>query len=245
MGGGADAEGAEPGSAAWWAQRRATDAKRRPRADGLTTARIVEAAMDIVDREGLDALTVRRLADRFGTSSGSLYRHIDSREELVVLIIDHALGGVDLTPDPRGWRASSEAILTSLRAATMRHPRFLPAVQSFPLRGPNALRVIDGVLAVFLGAGLGPAQATYASTACLNYVFGASALLSGPAGLRPPSAPILMDAQEAARVYPPDSHPALQEAEGEFATLTADDLFPNGLAIVLDGIAARFGRSSD
>jgi len=72
----------EPGSARWWAERTAAEARRRPRAGGLSAARIVEAALDILRQDGLSALTVRSVAGRLGTASASLYRHIAGREEL-------------------------------------------------------------------------------------------------------------------------------------------------------------------
>ena len=101
----------QPGSAEWWTQRRATAEKpRRPRVDGLTLDRILDAALAIVDANGLDALTVRRLADELGTSHPALYRHVGSQHEIVVLLVDRVIGpytGRALTPlatiDLVGW----------------------------------------------------------------------------------------------------------------------------------------------
>ena len=85
-----------PGSQAWWEAHEERLGRRRPRQDGLTVERILAEALDLVDREGLDALTVRALAARFDTSSATLYRHVDSRDELLVLLVDHVLGEIKL-----------------------------------------------------------------------------------------------------------------------------------------------------
>jgi AcrR family transcriptional regulator len=65
-----------PGSAPWWLARRITASRRRPRADGLTVDRISEAALQVAERDGLEALTMRRVADELGTGPASLYRHV-------------------------------------------------------------------------------------------------------------------------------------------------------------------------
>ena len=87
-------QAAVPGSAGWWLERRARDDRRRPRVDGLSIERMIITAIAVVDDEGLDALTVRRLAADLETGSASLYRHVASRDELLVLMVDHVLGEI-------------------------------------------------------------------------------------------------------------------------------------------------------
>lgn len=237
---------AHPGSVQWWMRRRLVDARRRPRADGLTTERIVDAAIAIVDAEGPDALTVRRLADAFGTSSASLYRHIASRDELLVLMVDQGLGAIDLSPAtataaPGAWRADAERVLASVRDVTLRHPRFVPITLAFPLRGPNFYRLVDRLIAAFGGAGLAPEQATYAVTTCLNYVFGVAALQASAAARR---ADRLGSGEDVADAVVPEGCTELRALAGTLALVSPDDVFRNGLAIVFDGIASRFGISS-
>jgi AcrR family transcriptional regulator len=91
----------EPGTAAWRARRLAdADRPRRPRTDGLTLDRILDAALELVDKDGLDGLTMRRLAGHLGCGHASLYRDVDSHQEVVVLLADRVLGTITL--DGRG-----------------------------------------------------------------------------------------------------------------------------------------------
>jgi AcrR family transcriptional regulator len=166
------AEAPVPGSVAWWAERQARLARRRPRADGLTIERIVEEAVAIVDDEGLDALTVRRLAARFDTGSATLYRHVASRDELLVLIVDHVLGEVDVTATGTGPRARVEALAGELRRVLLRHPNLVPALPSAPLQGPNAVRGSELSVAAMLESGFPIELAITGYLVLLDYVLG-------------------------------------------------------------------------
>jgi AcrR family transcriptional regulator len=161
-----------PGSAGWWTQRNARDARRRPRPDGLSVERIIKVALVVVDEEGLDALTVRRLADELATGSASLYRHVASRDELLVLIVDDVLGEMVYPPATLGGRAKVESLAGELRRVLMAHPRLLPALTASPLQGPNALRGVEHGLTYLLEMGYEPATAIPACMALIDYVLG-------------------------------------------------------------------------
>jgi AcrR family transcriptional regulator len=117
----ADTAPSRPGSAAWWEDRVERDARTRPRADGLTLTRIVEVALALVDCEGLDALTVRRLATDLETGSASLYRHIASRDELLVLMVDHVLGEIVFPVESLSGSARVAGLATELLLASAYH----------------------------------------------------------------------------------------------------------------------------
>ncbi|GAA3117731.1 hypothetical protein GCM10020254_75750 [Streptomyces goshikiensis] len=87
---------AEPGSPAWWQARYAERERRRPRQGGLTLDRITAGALELADREGLEALTMRRLGEHLQVRHTSLYRHVASREELLIETVDHMLGEIRL-----------------------------------------------------------------------------------------------------------------------------------------------------
>lgn len=167
-----DAEPGTVGSAAWWRLWQLRQARRRPRADGLTVERIIAVALAIVDAEGLDALTVRRIADQLGTGSATLYRHYTSREELLELLVDHVIGEVRLPPPELGWRSKVEHLSGELRRALMEHANLVPALARSPLLGPNAKRGADNGLASLLEAGHAPDVAVLACRALLDYVLG-------------------------------------------------------------------------
>ncbi len=222
-----------PGSAAWWLAREARQARRRPRAAGLTTERITEVALAVVDAEGLDALTVRRLADELHTGSASLYRHVASRDELLVLLVDHVLGEVVLPDDELDGRAKLEHLAGELRRVLMAHADLLPALTSAPLLGPHAVRGVEAGLTYALELGFGPIEAVPATLALIDYVLGTVYFDTSRAGRTTAAgrdeAVRLLGARDGVR---PDSWPAA-------VAPTADEVYALGLAALLDGLALR------
>jgi AcrR family transcriptional regulator len=96
---------------------------RSPRRRGLTESQIVDAAMAIVDAEGLDALTMRAVAAALGTGAASLYAYIGSKDDLVNLLIDRAIGEMRFEgePDPVRWREQFREAALEMRAVWGRH----------------------------------------------------------------------------------------------------------------------------
>ena len=144
----------EPGSAAWWAAHAERLRRRRPRSGGFTVETIVDAALRIVDAEGADALTVRRLASSLGTSSASLYRHVAS------------------------------ALATELRRVLLAHPGVVPALRAAPLGGPNAAQGVESGLRDLLAMGFPPEVAVPGCLALIDYVLGSVFFDSASAGER-------------------------------------------------------------
>jgi len=206
----------EIGSAEWWAEWGARCAGRRPRADGLTSDRLIAAALALIDSKGLDALTVRRLAAELSTGSASLYRHVASREELLVLLVDHVLGAIVLPNATLPGRSRVERLAAELRRVLIAHPNLLPALAASPLLGPNATRGAEFGLASMLDAGYGPGPATAGYLAMIDYILGT----------------VYFDTSRAGRTLP--------DQLGEVAVPTADDVFTFGVTAFLDGLETRF-----
>lgn len=215
-----------PGSSAWWRELAGRLDRRRPRADGLTIERIVEEAVALVDAEGLEALTVRGLASRFGTGSATLYRHVASRDELLVLIVDHVLGEVEPPGDDLTGRPRVEALAAELRRVLLRHPNLVPALPAAPLLGPNALRGSELALVALLESGLEVDVAVPAYLALLDFVLGSVFFDSGRLGRH--GEPAEVDAED-----------DLQGTRSVIESLTSDDVFAFGLARFLDGVGRR------
>ncbi|RCV52894.1 GntR family transcriptional regulator [Marinitenerispora sediminis] len=129
---------------------------RQPRAAGraLTRTRVLRTAIAIADVEGLDAVSMRRLAAEFGVGPMSLYRHVANKDELVAHMVDEAFGELRLpVPGPEGWRAKLELISREQWQLCRRH-LWLPGAVPFtrPLLVPNltahtewTLRALDGL----------------------------------------------------------------------------------------------------
>ncbi|WP_307838663.1 MULTISPECIES: TetR/AcrR family transcriptional regulator [unclassified Frankia] len=233
----------KPGSAEWWTQRDATDAKRRPRSGGLTTARIIEAALEILRDGGLEALTVRALAERFETSNASLYRHFASRDELIALIGDHVMGEVRLDRTGRGWRADVEALMSEMRRVILSQPLPSSAARRMSAYGPNMLRVLDAALGPFLEAGLSDDEAARTTISLINFVAGSADIDRSDAGRGPrgdtgsAGFDLLLDR------LPPDRFEALRTAGNAYTAAAADEVFAHGLAIFLDGVTSQLAAT--
>ncbi len=204
-----------PGTAEWWVARDDRMRRSRPRADGITVERIVEVALGLVDDEGLAALTVRRIADELGTGSASLYRHVASRDELVVLMVDHVIGEVVLPTADVPGRQRVERLAHELRRVLLEHAPLLPALTAAPLLGPNAVRGAAVGLESVIDAGFPVEVATPAVLALIDFVLGT----------------VYFDTSSAGR--------ALAAGEVDDSAPTPDEVFAFGLGTFLDGLSSR------
>lgn len=138
--------------------------------------RIVEAAIDVADEEGLDALSMRRLARSLGTGTTSLYRYVLSKEELLTLMVDAVNAPDPFRSAPRGdWRAMFTSLAREHREQLREHPWLASEIASRPAIGPNTLRAADEILAVAAGMGLDGTTARSVVGTLLRYVRGAVA----------------------------------------------------------------------
>ena len=132
---------------------------------GLSRERICRAALELVDDEGLEALSMRRLAAVLDCEAMSLYKHVADKEDLLDAVHaavlgtlrpetkhDHIRAGRDYERLPP-WRLLLGGLARALRTALLRHPNVLPLFTSRPVVAPEALHVIDEVRAAFAHAG--------------------------------------------------------------------------------------------
>lgn len=220
----ADVDTPEIGSAAWWAAYDERLSRRRPRAGGLTVEQILDEAIELLDAAGLEGLTVRELTGRLGTSSASLYRHVASVDELLVLVIDRVLGEVR-PPDP-GLAPRARVIELSLefRRVLRRHPGVVPALRAAPLLGPNAMRGASSGLTSLLESGLEPGVAVAGYLALIDYVLGSVFFDTPSVGERARAA---SEAQ---------LDPELEPHRRLFAQVQSDNVFRIAIEAFLDGL---------
>ncbi|MBC6456958.1 TetR/AcrR family transcriptional regulator [Actinomadura sp. HBU206391] len=126
--------------------------RQRP---GLTLERIVRAAIEVADGEGLAALSMRRVADRLGFTTMSLYRHVPGKAELFDVMMDTVIAEVPLLDTvPGGWRAKLELGAREDWAFYHRHPWVLQAPAGRPALGPNGIAWYESALRALSGIGL-------------------------------------------------------------------------------------------
>lgn len=114
---------------------------------------ITRAAVAAADRDGLSAVSIRKIAGQVGASPMSLYRYISTREDLTELMYDTVLGELDLNETKEDWRAGLTAIARGLRAIHHRHPWVGQLGQRATL-GPNAIRMLEHAIASVQSLGL-------------------------------------------------------------------------------------------
>jgi AcrR family transcriptional regulator len=128
--------------------RTTTQRQSAPRVRALTIDAIAAAALKVVDEEGLDAMTMRRVAQEVGTGAASLYAYVDNKDRLLELVIDRALG--ELEPPPPGdepWAEQLKAGLREVRALFARHRDLARASFARIPLGENALRASEWMIA--------------------------------------------------------------------------------------------------
>jgi AcrR family transcriptional regulator len=131
---------------------------------------IGQAALKIVDEEGLRELTMRRLADELGTGPASLYRHVSSRDDLLVEVADLVLGELD-APDPTlHWHDAVEQLAHALRRVLVGHRGLVVISSHAPLLGPNAMRFRELFWSVMDRDGCDPEFAVQTYAAVLHFV---------------------------------------------------------------------------
>jgi AcrR family transcriptional regulator len=216
---------------------------------------IVEAAIEIADSEGLAALSMRRVAASLGAATMSLYRHVRSREELVLFMIDSALGAnaFPSTPAP-SWRAGLETAARMQWRVFAKHPWLAPMMSvTRPQLAPNALRHTEWVLGTLAPLGLHPSEMLRIHVLLFSYVRGIATNLEAEAEAQRETG---MDNDEwmagqraaMASTFGPGryTHLLLGVANGGDFEFDLPGLFEFGLSRLLDGLerhlAARTRR---
>ena len=148
----------------------------RPRQSLLTRQRIVETASALVDAEGLEALSVRRLATELGVQGPSLYNHFATKAEILDAVADAVIARVDLSAfTDHDWLQALRLWAHSYHAVLSAHPNIVPVLAHGPGRRPAALAMADVVYGALVDAGWSPARATHIG-ALMRYLVTGSAL---------------------------------------------------------------------
>ena len=124
---------------------------RRP----LSKQRILEAAVTFADEHGVEALTMRKIAEELGFGVMSLYNHVANKEEMLVGMVDLVAGEIEPPSVDGDWKDAMRASATTAHEVLLRHP-WAPAEWSRRMPGPERIRYMDSILQVLTEAELGP-----------------------------------------------------------------------------------------
>jgi AcrR family transcriptional regulator len=150
--------------------------------DTLTRERIVAAAVELLDREGLEGLNMRALGERLGSVATAVYWHVGSKGDLIALAGDEVWSEIGL-PDLAKveWRQAATSMATGLHEMLLRHPWLVNAIGSFPVYGPAKARYNDHCIAIYEAAGFSPGRAEQAAASVFTFVLGNALGLSAAA----------------------------------------------------------------
>lgn len=203
-------------------------------AAGLTKHRVVLEAIRLADREGVDGLSMRRLADALEAGAMSLYHYVANKDELLDAMTDVVFKEIELPSEETDWQSAMRRRAVSARQALARHPWAIGLMESRTSPGPANLRHHEAVIACLRKAGFSVLMATHANWLLDSYVYGFALQASS---LPFDTADELADMAE--DVYlpqlPPDEFPYLNESAAALAAAGFDptEQFTFGLDLVL------------
>ncbi|AUZ36195.1 TetR family transcriptional regulator [Arthrobacter sp. PGP41] len=144
----------------------------------LSRQLVLTKALEVVDEEGLEALTMRRLGQELGRDPMSLYRYAENRAALLDGVTELVLNELTIHPEDPDWKAQLRRIAHDLRNLALQHPNVVPLLVTRPLSTPlglrplGTLRPLEQILSLLIGAGFSPADALHVYRAYYGFLYG-------------------------------------------------------------------------
>lgn len=207
-------------------------------AGGLNRGAVVAAALRIVDRDGVDALTMRALGAELGVDPMAAYHHVPNKEAVLDGVVEAVWDDIDVTvPDHLPWQEQLATAAHAIRAGLRRHPNAIPLMASRPnLSGPG-LAAVDAILGVLLAAGMAPGPALQFVGAAGEFIMGHALVETSPPP--PDGGPDLTAATATAAAATPLPNLTRAAAEVEFDASWMDAVFTAGVDALVAGAEAR------
>lgn len=224
------------------AARPAPSGARTGRHRGLDPDRLTEAALEVIDTDGLAGLNARALAARLQVAPSALYKHLPGMDALLDLVLDRVLGQLEVTVDADlPWRAQLEVLAHRLRDLLRIRPGLAAVLSGRDPLGPNSDRMADAFARPLLRAGFDGPEAGHAWYALVHYVIGfESTFAVAHANLdRAFDADALAEIHERFSKLDGDTFPGLQQLGRHIWAPALDERFAYGLELLLDGLASR------
>jgi len=221
--------------------------RQRPARTPLTREAIVDAALRVLEREGTDGLSMRRVAEELGTGPASLYWHVASKDELINLLVDRVASEIQVPPpEPARWEEQLKEWMLQARRVFQRYPGVAGLTLGRIPVGPNLVRWTEWLLALLRGAGIPDRIAAYAGDLGGLYL-GASAYEEGmalpsPTGEDLPPDEILAMFRGYYESLPADQFPNVHATLDELFSGGPDERFELGLEVIIRGLASYIQR---
>ncbi len=204
------------------------------RGNRLSRARVSQAALGIVDRDGLDALTMRRLAGELGAPTMTLYGYVRDKDDLLEAVVEAAAERHWQEPRPGPWQERLKAVARELHGGLLEHPSLVQLRLRRPIVSASALRGTEVAM-----------QALWRPASSSTRPPVPSAWSSSTCSAAPPSTSRRCrtgspEVRAVAVSLPPEEYPIVSQAGAEMAaTLGGEEQFELGLDAVVAGIEAR------
>ena len=198
-------------------------------------------AIELADRDGIDSISMRKLAQELGVEAMSLYTHVRNKEDLLDGMVDAVIGQIPISADGIGWKASLRQMALAARTVVLRHPWAARTIETRSAPGPAALRYINAVLGIFREGGFSIAQAHHGLHILGSRALGFTQDLFDDSGdLDPETAARLADALGATHPYVVEMALAVTHS-GALGACDDDAEFEFALDLILDGLARLQG----
>ena len=217
--------------------------QRAPRERSLSREAIAAAALEIVDSEGLEATTMRRVAEKLGTGAASLYAHVASKDDLLELVVDRVIGELEIPgdADPEHWEQDLKQGLRDMRAAIVAHGDIARAIFARIPFGENALEGAEWMIRTLRAGGLPDQVIAYACDLLPLYVT-AIAYEESLYARENVTPEVMLEFNVSMRQFyasvPPERFPNLVALAANLTAGTGDERFEFGLEVLVRGLAA-------
>lgn len=216
-----------------------TEQGRRPpeRSPRLTRAALLDAAEAIIADEGVDALTMRRIAERLESSTMALYRHVRDKDDLLVALLDRSAARVPRGSLPSDPKARLLAVCRVMRNGLAEQPWVVGILAKGDLIAPSVLWMIDEIVGNLIGCGLSETQAVAAYRTIWQFTVGELVIAHGVAGLGRP--PFVLEVLEGAD---PHELPVLAKVADRWREVRGKDTYDHGIAALVNGLLRANGQ---
>lgn len=210
----------------------------------LSRRMILRTALRLIDAEGMDALTMRRLATELGVFPTALYHHVENKGALLRGVVELALAEVALAGEDglagRDWRQRLRTLAHAFRRLARAHPRLFPHLVFYPETTLEEYGVYEALYRILEDAGLSPAAVVRASTLVFSYATGFTlAEVSGTLG------PLTHAERDDLAALPPERFPTTHRLMARLAAVDLDADFAFGLDVIVSGLAGLATTAAD
>jgi AcrR family transcriptional regulator len=223
---------------------RSRSTRDRPAKSPLSEDVILDTAMRLLREEGLDAVTMRRLASELDTGPASLYVYIRNRDDLLNALFDRVGGMVEVQePDPARWREQLHRLVDNLLKVLEAHRGIARmAVANVPT-GENSLRVADNLMGLLLAGGVRPRDAAWACDVLPLFVTAAAVETAAYQERGEAPGDVVEHLEAVFTTLPADRFPNLARYGEDLVSGDGEERFHFGIDTFLDGLVARAQRS--